>query len=271
VAYEKQDPSSDALLQGAPLAVLLGSGLDTVAEGFAAVASIPFEEIKGLSAPSVPGHRGTLDRCVAEGHACVFIRGRRHFYEGAAADIGVLLGHLKTTGVQRLILTSAAGSLSRSVFPGELVLVSDVIDGQSRRPAVSQRSSGTPSGAERTAVSNRLALDPVMARELWAAASRARVGLGRGAAVVCAGPVYETPSEVRVFQKTGALVVTMSGAPEIEAANRLDIPVAMIAVATNWASGISRVHLRHEDVLHAARSAAAAVRQVIVEYVKALA
>lgn len=266
---EKRTPPNETLFQGAPLAVLLGSGLDSVAEEFTAEDSIPFDRIDGLSAPAVAGHRGTLDRCVVAGRPCLFIRGRRHFYEGAAADIAALTGYLKRIGVRRLVLTSAAGSLVRSVSPGELLLVSDIIDAQTRRRLGVPAAGGAESGSERTVVSRRLALDRALTRDLWVAASRAKVGLGRGAAVVCAGPVYETPSEIRALQETGAAVVTMSGAPEVEAANELGIAAAMIAVATNWASGISDVRLRHEDVLQAARSAARSVRQLIVEYVKA--
>ena len=252
-----------------PLAVLLGSGLDSVADEFAVEDSISFESIDGLSAPAVPGHRGTIDRCVAAGRPCLFVRGRRHFYEGSAGDIAALVAYLDRIGVRRLVLTSAAGSLSRSVSPGELVLVSDIVDTQTRRRAGAPATGAGDTGAERTAVSKRLLLDPAMSRDLWVAAARAKVGLGRGSAVVCAGPVYETPSEVRALQGMGAVVVTMSGAPEIEAANGQGIAVAMIAVATNWASGISSVRLRHEDVLHAARSAARSIRELIVEFAKA--
>jgi inosine/guanosine/xanthosine phosphorylase family protein len=254
----------------------LGSGLDTVAEGFDAEDSIPFDRIDGLSAPSVSGHRGTVDRCVAAGRPCLFVRGRRHFYEGSAGDIGALVGFLARAGVRRLVLTSAAGSLTRAVSPGELVLVSDLIDAQSRRRfgspvrhgAVPGGESANGSAWERTVIEHRLSLDPALTRDLWVAAARAKVGLGRGAAVVCAGPVYETPSEIRALQQTGAVVVSMSGAPEIEAANVHGIAVAMIAVATNWASGISNVRLHHDDVLATARCAARAVRQLIVEFTK---
>jgi xanthosine phosphorylase len=265
---ERRTPPNETLFQGAPLAVLLGSGLDSVADDFTVEDSIPFDRIDGLSVPAVAGHKGTLDRCVAAGRPCLFIRGRRHFYEGAAGDVAVLVAYLKRVGVRRLVLTSAAGSLARSVAPGELVLVSDIIDVQTRRRFGVPVTGGAETGSERTVLSKRLALDRSLTRDLWVAASRAKVGLGRGAAVVCAGPVYETPSEIRAFQETGAVVVTMSGAPEVEAANELGIAAAMIAVATNWASGISDVRLRHEDVLQAARSAAHSVRQLIVEFAK---
>lgn len=256
-----RNPAEATVFQGASLGFLLGSGLDAAVEGFGADAVLPFERIEGLSAPTAPGHRGELRRCVIGGRPCVFVCGRKHYYEGSQGAIAALLGFLHSIGVGRLILTSAAGSLVNSVSPGEFVLMSDVIDSQFRRPEARGKSgeswgAGTP-----------LALDPALSRKIWEAAARAGVGLGRGTVITTAGPMYETPAEIRAFQETGATVVTMSGAPEIREANDLGMRVAMIAVVTNRASGISEVRLRHEDVLEVSRAAARALRQLIVEVV----
>ncbi len=94
--------------------------------------------------------------------------------------------------------------------------------------------------------------------------------MARGVAVASAGPAYETPAEIRTLQATGAVVVTMSGAPEVEAANALGVRVAMVAVITNWAAGISSIRLRHEDVLSVARLATSALRQLIVKFVESV-
>lgn len=252
------------LFQGAAIGVVLGSGLDSVTEDLAVESVLRYDRIEGLDAPTVAGHRGELRRCVIAGRPCIFVCGRRHFYEGGAEPVGTLMRFLHRAGLRRLVVTSAAGSLVKTVLPGELVMVTDVVDVQHRPPrpgGPGLRGTGRPALA-------RPALDAAMSRDLWVAASRAQVGLGRGPAVSCAGPVYETPAEVRALRETGASVVTMSGAPEIEIANALGIRAAMIAVATNWAAGISTVRLRHEDVLEAARAAADRLRRLIVAYVE---
>ncbi len=253
-----------ALFQGAALGVLLGSGLHTVVEGLPAQAVLPFERIEGLGAPTVPGHAGELRRCDVAGRSCLFVCGRRHFYEGGVEPIHVLTRFLHRSGLRRLLVTSAAGSLVKTIIPGELVAVTDVVDAQFRPPAANGALSG---GSGRPAGPRRLALDVATSRDVWVAASRARVGLSRGSAVASAGPLYETPAEVRAFQETGASVVTMSGAPEIDIANALGIRLAMVAVVTNWAAGISGVRLRHEDVLEAASTACGALRRLVVEFV----
>ena len=58
----------------------------------------------------------------------------------------------------------------------------------------------------------------------------------------------------------------MSGAPEVEIANTLGIRVAMVALVTNWASGISDARLRHEDVLDVAGAATFQVRQLVEKF-----
>lgn len=259
---ESRPQTEDALFRGAPLAVLLGSGLDAAVEGLRTDAVLPFDKIEGLTAPTVPGHKGELRRCVVGKRPCVFVCGRKHHYEGSRNDVAVLIRFLHSIGVRRLILTSAAGSLVKFISPGELILAVDVIDAQFRRP-VGARLREAHDAREGT---GRFALDPVLSRRIWAAAARAKVGLGRGPILTVAGPMYETPAEIRAFQETGASVVTMSGAPEIEEAGNLGMSVAMISAVTNWASGISGVRLRHEDVLEVGRAAARNLRQLIVEF-----
>lgn len=283
---KSQTPNRSALFESAALGVLLGSGLAAVTEGFPARATLKFEEIEGLTPPSVAGHKGELRQCLVSNRPCLFVCGRKHYYEGHAEEIRALMRYLHGAGLRELILTSAAGSLLKSVAPGELVLITDVMDAQFRPPVAdrtekrdNEKAPGTQRvemdrrerapAADRPSSHRKLVIDEAISRGLWKAASDARVGIGRGAAITCAGPSYETPAEIRALQEAGASVVTMSGAPEIDAANSLGIRVAMVAVVTNWAAGISSARLRHEDVLEVARSAAARLRQLIVKFVEA--
>jgi inosine/guanosine/xanthosine phosphorylase family protein len=277
MGQKSQTPNKSAVFESAALGVLLGSGLAAVTEGFPAQATLKFDEIEGLTPASVAGHKGELRQCLVSNRPCLFICGRKHYYEGHAEEIRALMRYVHGAGLRELILTSAAGSLLKSVVPGELVLITDVMDAQFRSPVAERTSTSDrdqTSGARRTGEDDReragAADRPSSPRKLMIdeAASDARVGIGRGAAITCAGPAYETPAEIRALQEAGASVVTMSGAPEIEAANSLGMRVAMVAVVTNWAAGISSARLRHEDVLEVARSAAARLRQLIVKFVE---
>lgn len=251
------------LFRSAPIGVILGSGLDAVVEGLPTESRLRFDEIEGVDRPAVPGHKGELRHCLIGGTSCLFILGRRHFYEGGVGTMRALLGYLHRAGLRGLLATSAAGSLVKSVFPGELLLVSDILDAQNRPP---HPPGGRIRAKERPERPARLTLDPALSRAVWAGASRGKVGLGRGTAALCAGPSYETPSEIRALQGAGASVVTMSGGVEVEIANSLGLPVALVAVVTNWAAGISTVRLRHEDVLDAAGAAASSLRRLLFEF-----
>jgi inosine/guanosine/xanthosine phosphorylase family protein len=267
VSRERVPSAEVGLFQSAPIGILLGSGLDVVVEGLRTQSRLRFDQIEGVGAPTVLGHRGELRRCTVRRRACLFILGRRHFYEGGNEAMRALLTYLHRAGLRQLVVTSAAGSLIKSVFPGELLLAGDILDAQHRPP----NRPGDPKveGTGRPDRPTRLRLDAQLSRGLWAAASRGKVGLGGGTAALCAGPSYETPAEVRALQESGASIVTMSGGAEIEIANSLGIPVAMIAVVTNWATGISTVRLRHDDVLDAARTAASHLRRLLIEFVTA--
>jgi inosine/guanosine/xanthosine phosphorylase family protein len=276
--------SPDVLpVAGASLAVLLGSGLSGVSDPFATRAVLPFAEIPRLAAAGVAGHDGELRRCVVAAKPCLFIHGRKHFYEGAVDDMPRLVEFVHDLGVRRLILTSAAGSLTKSICPGELVLVDDILDVQFRPPARHRppahrpgesppltrlRSPYETSRTGRPGMVGRMDLDPDLNRRLWVAGARSRIALVRGSVATCAGPIYETPAEIGMLQQTGASLVTMSGAPEVAAANGLGIRVAMIALVTNWAAGISNVRLRHDDVLAAAGRAAPLLTRLITQFIE---
>jgi purine-nucleoside phosphorylase len=247
--------------------VVLGSGLFGVSDDFPTEAVLPFEDIEGLGSPGVPGHTGEFRRCVVAGRSCLFVCGRKHYYEGGTRAIESLLEFVCRSGVRRLLLTSAAGSLVKSVCPGELVLVDDVLDLQFRRRARARDGNGVESVA-RPGSKRPLALDAALLRDVWTAAATVRVRLGRGAAITCAGPLYESPAEIRAMQQTGATLVTMSGAPEIAIANATGIRVAMIGFVTNWASGISGTRLHHDDVLEMAGTGVSKLRQLVEKFVE---
>src|SRR5262249_9725051 len=63
-------------------ALVLGSGLGSVAQRMKAVASVPFGEVPGLPAASVHGHKGALTLGEWAGQRLLLFEGRLHYYEG---------------------------------------------------------------------------------------------------------------------------------------------------------------------------------------------
>ena len=245
---------------GIGLAIVLGSGLGGTSDEFATGTAVAFEEIPGLAESAIGGQEGSIRHGVIGNTPCLFVCGRKHYYEGDVAQIERLVAYLADQGVARLLLTSAAGSLRSALPPGRLVLVDDLVDLQFR-PMRGRGASpaGRPTG-------HRTPFDTAMRTGLETAARRCGVPLSRGVVACLPGSAYETAAEIRALDRMGVDVVTMSGAPEIAIARAFGIQVAMITLITNWSTGISGDPLTHEEVLAVGRDAVAHLGPLIVRF-----
>jgi inosine/guanosine/xanthosine phosphorylase family protein len=247
------------------LAVVAGSGMGSVADGFAVRQSVPFGDIAGVGDCTVEGHRGEVLMCEHHGLGVMLVLGRRHVYEGEPEAMRHLLRWVRDRGVGDLVVASAAGSLSPHLVPGEFVVIHDTIDMQNRPPGVvtltpESRSPRSPRGGPRVHAG--------LTADLEDAAWVAGVGCNRGTLACLPGPAYETPAEVELAQRSGAHVVTMSAAPEITRGNECGMRVAALAAITNRATGIGDAVPDHADVLanawHMSQQLALVVRQLVV-------
>ena len=246
--------------RAAKLAVVAGSGLGALADEVTVDCRVSFSDIDGVGACTVAGHAGEVREGTLGGRPCVWVLGRRHGYEGQSAAMLRLVDWLASRGVTHLLVTSAAGALHGSLSPGEIVVARDIVDRQNRRWSDASRP-GRPDA--------RLALDPGLVAALERAATRAGVAWHRGTLVCGSGPAYETAAEVRYLQESAGDVATMSAAPEVIAANRIGLPVAVAALVTNAATGIAPSTLSHAEVLNIGQQSVgqvgAIVRQLLVE------
>jgi purine-nucleoside phosphorylase len=231
---------------GARTAIVLGSGLASFVDSVETVEVIPYEKIPGLPTSAVPGHRGRfivggLDDC-----PLLIAQGRIHLYEGwSAAEVASHVRLMHAIGIQRLILTNAAGSLRSDFNPGDWMLLADHLNLTGASPL-----HGGPHFVDLSEVySTRLrATFKVAARDL-------QVALHEGVYASVHGPQYETPAEVRMLRAMGADAVGMSTALEAIQARALGLEVAALSCLTNWAAGLSATVLNHDEVLETGRSA----------------
>lgn len=77
------------------------------------------------------------------------------------------------------------------------------------------------------------------------------------------GPSFETPAEIRMFERLGGDVVGMSTVPEAIAAKQAGLEVAALSCVTNLAAGLSADPIRHGDVLEVLRERSNRLGQVI--------
>jgi len=90
----------------------------------------------------------------------------------------------------------------------------------------------------------------------------------KGTYVCTEGPRFETPAEIRMFQKLGGDIVGMTNVPEVCLAREAEICYATVSMVTNFAAGISDKPLTHEEVVDAMAKSSLRLRQLILKSIE---
>ena len=78
------------------------------------------------------------------------------------------------------------------------------------------------------------------------------IPLEEGVYLMCSGPNYETPAEIRAFRTLGADAVGMSTVPEALVAGHSGLQVVGVSCITNMAAGVLPQKLDHSEVVETA-------------------
>ena len=227
--------------------LVLGSGLGAFAQSLADRMAIPYAEIPHFPVSTgVVGHAGELVLGTVGKTPVAVLSGRVHFYEGRPmSDVVFPARVLARLGVRSVLLTNAAGGVRLSFRPGDLMLMTDHINGFGTNPLIGINDDDLgPRFPDMSMV-----YDPAVRKVLQAAAAKLRIPLKSGVYLGLTGPSYETPAEIRAFRKWGADAVGMSTIPEAIALRHAGVRVAGISTITNMAAGILKKPLIHTEVL----------------------
>ena len=205
------------------VAVVLGSGLSSVAERAEEPAAALYATLPGFPRTTVAGHPGRVVAARVGAHKVLFLCGRVHGYEGyEASEVGFSVRVAATLGARTLIVTNAAGGVDPDLQPGAIVAISDHLNltGQSPLTGPNDERIG-PRFVDMTA-----AYAPEL-RALATEAAPAALGYPLREAVYAgmAGPSYETPAEVRMLRVLGAGLVGMSTVHEVITARHAGLEV----------------------------------------------
>ncbi len=228
------------------IAIILGSGLGDLAEEIKNNVKIPYGQIPHFPKSTVVGHAGQLVIGELEGKTVLAMQGRFHYYEGyPMADVTYAIRVMKQIGIQKLIVTNAAGAVEPSFVPGDLMLISDHINLSGSNPLIGPNmdSFGVRFPDMSNAYSESLR---ILARQV---AQEEAIDLKEGVYTFMSGPTYETPAEVRMVRLLGGDAVGMSTAPEVIVAVHSGMEVVGISCMTNMAAGILDQPLNHEEVV----------------------
>lgn len=227
-------------------ALILGSGLGDIADQIEDAEYYAYENIPGFPVSTVQGHAGRLVIGKLEGKVVVAMQGRFHYYEGyKMQDITLPVRVMKKLGVEKLIVTNAAGAVNEGFKPGDLMLISDHINYSGDNPLMGRNLDEF--GPRFPDMSN--AYDKTLRTEVKKIAAGLNIELQEGVYAMFSGPTYETPAEVRMARIIGADAVGMSTVPEVIIANHCGLKVIGISCLTNMAAGILDQPLNHSEVI----------------------
>ncbi len=231
--------------------LILGSGLNPLAEAIESPDVIPTGDIPHWPLSTVPGHVGRLVIGELEGHSVLVLQGRTHFYEGYPMEVVTLpIRVMIALGIEMLIVTNAAGGLNPSFAPGDLMLIRDHLNFPGMAGNNPLRGPNDETIGPRFPDMTQ-AYDPALRDVARRAAAAAGLTLREGVYAYVAGPSFETPAELRFLQIAGGDAVGMSTAPEVVVAHHAGVRVLGISTIANLAlpdppPGLT---VNHEEVL----------------------
>lgn len=221
----------------ADIALVLGSGLGNFVDSLTNTTNIPFASIPGFPLSTVEGHSGELVHGYLRDVPVLVNSGRVHFYEGYELKQVVYPIHiLHALGARHIILTNAAGSIRQDYVPGDLMLITRLMNLTGHSVYESEQEPAQIFELEKIE----------MARQV---AQVAQISLKEGSYAGLNGPSYETPAEIRFLRHKQADAVGMSTVHESMAAYQLGMEVLGISCLTNYAAGILDQPLNHEEVM----------------------
>ncbi|KAB0682712.1 purine-nucleoside phosphorylase [Aureimonas leprariae] len=247
------------------IALVLGSGLGDLANSVEAAIRIPYADVPGFPISAVSGHTAELVTGRIGETEVLVLSGRVHYYEAGRADaMRPALEAVKELGIDRIVLTNAAGSLREDLPPGSVMLIEDHIAFSGMNPLI-----GEPTDARFANMTE--AYDPAFRAALAAAADGEAVPLGRGVYMWFSGPSFETPAEIRMARTLGADAVGMSTVPETILARFLGLRVAAASVITNYGAGIGTDRISHAETKEMAPRGGAVLARILRRALPALA
>lgn len=231
------------------LAIVLGSGLGPLANEIEDPITINYTDIPHFPAPTLVGHEGKLIIGKIGDKTVCAMKGRFHYYEGHDMDtvtLGVRV--FSRLGIEKLILTNAAGGIREDLEPGSIMLIRDHLSllcpSPLRGPNMDEFG---PRFKDMTEV-----YSAAVGKIAHAVAEENGIPLTDGVYMFFQGPMFETPAEIVAARTLGADAAGMSTVPEAIVARHSGMTTFGLSLITNKAAGLSSAELSHEEVMETA-------------------
>ncbi|PLY02679.1 MAG: purine-nucleoside phosphorylase [Desulfuromonas sp.] len=247
---------------GAPdLVVILGSGLGAIAENSEILCRFSYQNLDGMPATSVHGHKGELIIGRIGDKVIWFFSGRFHLYEGyKAEDVVAPVVLAGAAAAPRMLITNAAGAINKDFSPGSFMWISDHINLMGDNPLRGVR--------QNPFIDLCHLYHNTLCPELTDRMSSLGIELNSGVLAGVLGPSYETPAEVRALRTLGADAVSMSTVPETIMAKYIGMEVVGLSFLANAAAGLNDRALNHDDIIDVGRTGVELFSEILPEMIE---
>ncbi|MFX1576139.1 MAG: S-methyl-5'-thioinosine phosphorylase [Promethearchaeota archaeon] len=249
------------------IAIVGGSGLYSILEKpktqwittpFGGSAPIDLGEISGKPVAFLNRHQSPDQGAIAS-----------HSIPPHAVNYRANLLALRQLGVRYVLVTTAVGSLREKLPPGQLIIPHQLIDlTQSRTSTfydgttVFEIGGKTVSGIVHIDVTNPFC--STLRRVLLGACKELRFqAVDSATYAAMEGPRFETAAEIKMLRQLGVDIVGMTLAPEAFLARELGMCYAACSVVTNYAAGLVKTPITHEETLRTFKSRIEQVQNVL--------
>ena len=265
--YEKIKETAAWLRERMPnvpqTAIVLGTGLGSLAERIEKLLCIPYGEIPNFPVSTVEGHAGQLIFGRLGGRDVMAMEGRFHYYEGSTMQqVTFPVRVMYELGIRTLFVSNAAGGTNPGFAIGDIMIITDHINFMPENPL---HGPNIPTGPRFPDMSE------AYSRELIALAddiaARKGIKVQHGTYLATQGPTFETPAEYRMFARLGADAVGMSTVPEVIVANHCGMRCFGVSVITDLGGTDVPVKVSHEEVQLAAQAAQPFMATIMEEMV----
>ncbi len=232
-------------------AIILGTGLGSLANEITEKYEIRYEEIPNFPISTVEGHSGKLIFGKLGNKDIMAMQGRFHYYEGySMKEVTFPVRVMHELGIKTLFVSNASGGTNPNFEIGDLMIIKDHINYFPEHPL---RGKNIPYGPRFPDMSE--AYDKELIRKAKEIAKEKEIRIQEGIYIGTQGPTFETPAEYKLFRILGADAVGMSTVPEVIVANHCGIKVFGISVITDLGVEGKIVEVTHEEVQKAADEA----------------
>ena len=261
---EAADYLSSRIIGHPETAIILGSGLGSLADQIEEAVVIPYAEIPHFMHSTATGHKGNLI-CGKLGKKQVLaMQGRFHYYEGySMQQVTFPIRVMKLLGIKNLLVSNAAGGINNTFKVGDMMIIRDHIN-MMPNPLI---------GPNNELFGTRFpdmtrAYDRDFIRLVEEIADSLQIRLKKGVYVGLTGPSFETPAEYAFYGKVGGDAIGMSTVPEVIVARHAGIRVFGLSVITNEGYHFADDFVNDgAEVIVAANKAASIMTQLFRELV----